>query len=248
MAESHFSGVADRYAAHRPHYPETLFSWLAAVVPGRSLVWEPGAGSGQASVGLAGHFDHVVATELSTEMLERAEAHPRVAYSAGVAEASGLPDQSVDLVAVAQALHWFDRDRFYAEVRRVLVPGGVLAAWSYGLLQVQGPDVNRVFQNFYTAIASWWPPERRHVEDGYRSIDFPFAPLPHPPFQMVVRWPLDSLLGYCRSWSAVARAVKANQPDPVAALDAQLAPLWGDRAERRVVSWPLSVRAGRVAP
>ncbi|MDZ4674149.1 MAG: class I SAM-dependent methyltransferase, partial [Gemmatimonadota bacterium] len=234
--------------AHRPRYPDALFSWLAAVAPGRSLVWEPGAGSGQASVGLAGYFDHVVATELSAEMLERAEAHPRVAYSVGVAEASGLPDHSVDLVAVAQALHWFDLDRFYTEVRRVLVPDGVLAAWSYGVLQLQGPEVNRVFQNFYTAIASWWPPERRHVEDGYRSIPFPFAALEHPPFQMMVRWPLDSLLGYCRSWSAVVRARKDNQPDPVEALESRLAPLWGDRGEHRIVSWPLSVRAGQMTP
>jgi SAM-dependent methyltransferase len=144
VPESHYSGVADGYAAHRPRYPEALYAWLAKVVPGHSLVWEPGAGSGQASVGLAGRFDHVVATELSAAMLERAEGHPRVAYSVGVAEESGLPDRSVDLVAVAQALHWFDFDRFYAEVRRVLVPGGIIAAWSYGILQLQGPAVDAV--------------------------------------------------------------------------------------------------------
>lgn len=246
MPESHFSGVAEGYAVHRPRYPEALFAWVASVAPSRSLVWEPGAGTGQASTGLAGRFDRVVATELSPEMLARAEPHPRVAYSVGVAEASGLPDRSVDVVAVAQALHWFDLDRFYAEVRRVLVPGGVLAAWSYGVLQVQGPEVNRVFQDFYTSIARWWPPERRHVEDGYRSIPFPFAELAHPPFQLMARWSLDSLLGYCRSWSAVVRAIKAGQPDPVLDLDARLAPLWGDRVERRVVTWPLSLRAGQV--
>jgi len=246
MAESYFSGVADSYSAHRPRYPEALFNWLAEVTPGHALVWEPGAGSGQASVGLAARFDHVVATELSVEMLERAEPHPRISYSVGVAEVSGLPDRSVDLVAVAQALHWFDFDRFHDEVRRVLVPGGVVAAWSYGVLQVQGPTVNRVFEKFYDRIASWWPPERRYVQEGYRTIPFPFEDLPHPPFQMMARWPLASLAGYCRSWSAVVRCREAGHEDPVLALEAELAAVWGDPNERRIISWPLSVRAGRL--
>ncbi len=246
MAESHFSRVADMYAAHRPQYPEALFAWLAEVVPARTLVWEPGAGSGQASVALAGWFDHVVATELSAQMLEHAEGHPRVAYSVGVAEDSGLPDHSVDLVAVAQALHWFDLDRFYAEARRVLVPGGVIAAWSYGILTLQGPEANRVFERFYRSISSWWPAERRHVESGYRSIDFPFEPLTHPPFQMMVRWELAALAGYCRSWSAVARCRQAQHDDPVLRLEAELGEVWGDPATRRIVSWPLALRVGRV--
>jgi SAM-dependent methyltransferase len=188
----------------------------------------------------------VVATELSAAMLERAEAHPRVVYSVGVAEESGLPDRSVDLVAVAQALHWFDFDRFYAEVRRVLVPGGIIAAWSYGILQLQGPAVNRVFKGFYDRIASWWPPERVHVENAYRTVPFPFEELETPPLQMMTRWPLATLMGYCRSWSAVARCRDAGQEDPVAALEAELSEVWGDPASRRIVAWPLALRAGRV--
>jgi len=243
----HYSSVADSYAAHRPRYPEGLFAWLASAAPGRALAWEAGVGSGQATLGLASHFAHVVATDLSDEMIDRAPAHPRVAYGVGFAEVSGLPDQSVDLVAVAQALHWFDLDRFYPEVRRVLVPGGLFAAWSYGVLHLQGPEVNRVFQSFYQfTVAPYWPPERRHVEDGYRSIPFPFDELTVPPFQMVVRWPLADLLGYCRSWSAVARYRRANDRDPVTDLEAGLRPLWGDPAARRTISWPLTIRAGRV--
>jgi SAM-dependent methyltransferase len=245
----HFSGVADTYVSHRPRYPEALFDWLAEVAPGRSLAWEPGAGSGQASIGLAGRFDHVVATDLSEEMIGRAPAHPRVAYSVGVAEGSGLPNQSVDIVAVAQALHWFDQDRFHAEVRRVLVPGGVVAAWSYGILNVQGPEVHRAFREFYDQVlAPWWPAERRHVEEGYRTLSFPFETLISPAFQMTVRWPLPTLLGYCRSWSAVARYRRARNEDPIVSLEARLAPVWGDPAARRIISWPLAVRAGRVPP
>lgn len=243
----HFSPVADEYAAYRPEYPEALFAWLASVAPSRGLVWEAGAGTGQASLGLAGHFDHVVATDLSAEMIERAPAHPRVAYVVGRAEESGLPDRSVDVVAVAQALHWFAFDQFYAEARRVLVPDGVIAVWSYGIVHLQGVEVNRAFHQFYQqVVAPWWPPERQHVENGYRTIPFPFDEMAPPTFQMTVRWPLAALLGYCRSWSAMARYRRARGTDPVAELEAALTPIWGDPATRRIVSWPLVVRAGRV--
>lgn len=243
----HFSSLAASYAAHRPQYPDALFSWLATAVPRHDLAWEAGAGSGQATLGLAGHFTHVVATDLSDELIERAPSHPRIAYVIGLAEASGLPDHSVDLVAVAQALHWFDFERFFAEVHRVLAPDGLFAAWSYGVLHLQGPDVNRVMQSFYRlTIAPFWPAERRHVENGYRSIPFPFAEVPVPPFQMTVRWPLPALLGYVRTWSAVAQYRREHKTDPVDLLEAELAPVWGDPQTLRTVSWPLNIRAGRL--
>lgn len=245
-SEDHFSGVAETYAAYRPGYPDALFAWLAEQVPARGLAWDVGAGSGQASIGLAAHFEHVVATDMSPDLIERAPAHPRVAYVVGQAETSGLPEGSVDLVAVAQALHWFDLDAFYAEVRRVLAPGGLFAAWSYGILHLQGPEANHVFQTFYrNSVAPYWPAERRHVESGYRTLPFPFAEVPVPPFQMVARWPLAELLGYCRSWSAVARFRRARQTDPVLELEGALRQVWGDPQQRRTISWPLSIRAGR---
>lgn len=242
----HFSSVAATYASHRPTYPPSLYAWLAGQAAQRDLAWEAGAGSGQATLGLAGHFQHVVATDLSAEMIERAPAHPRVAYVVGLAEQSGLPDGSVDLVAVAQALHWFSFDQFFAEVHRVLAPGGVFAAWSYGVLHLQGPEVNRAFQDFYrNTIAPYWPAERRHVENGYRSIPFPFEELSVPPFQMTVRWSLPELTGYVRSWSAVARYRRQHETDPVAGLETALAAVWGEPEALRTVTWPLTIRAGR---
>ena len=73
-----------------------------------------------------------VATDASEEQIRHAQAHPRVEYRVAIAHASGLPPHSADLVTVAQALHWFDLPPFYAEVRRVLRPGGIVAAWCYG--------------------------------------------------------------------------------------------------------------------
>src|SRR5687768_3377362 len=131
MADDHFSSVARQYAQSRPTYPDALFAWLASCCAERRLAWDVGAGNGQASVALARHFARVLATDLSAEQIAQATPHERVEYRAAPAERSALPDQDTDLVTVAQALHWFDLDPFYREVRRVLKPAGVFAAWCY---------------------------------------------------------------------------------------------------------------------
>jgi len=243
----HFGAVAGSYADFRPGYPPELFAWLAAQCAGQELAWDCGAGSGQASVALAAHFARVHATDASADQVAHAEPHPCVEYRVAPAEQSGLPDRSADLVTVAQALHWFDLPAFYAEVRRALKPGGVIAAWTYGVHVTEGDDVNAVVRHFYEhVVGPCWPPERRHVENGYRELPFPFSRIAAPEFTMQVRWPLAQLLGYLGSWSATARYRKLNGSDPLPALRQQLLPLWGDPAQARSVSWPLSLLAGRL--
>ena len=120
--KDHFSGVADAYAQARPEYPDALFDAIAEVVPGRARVWEPGCGSGQATRGLAARFAHVHATEPSAKQLAQHWAQPGtdvVSLAVEPGERTSLPDASVELVAVAQALHWFDRTKFFAECARV---------------------------------------------------------------------------------------------------------------------------------
>lgn len=242
----HFSSVARAYAQARPHYPSGLFEWLATLSTGHALAWDCGAGSGQASVALARYFDRVAATDLSAAQIAQAAAHPAVTYHVAPAEASGLASGSVDLVTVAQALHWFDHVRFFAEVARVLAPGGAFAAWTYGTLSVEDEPVNRLIQAFYhETVGSYWPPERRYVEDGYRSIPFPFTPVEAPMFQMALDWTLPELLTYFRSWSATARYIRDRGEDPVVPLGEQLGLVWGDTEARHRVRWPLSVLAGR---
>lgn len=241
----HFAPVAASYANFRPRYPADLFAWLAGIAPGHDLAWDCACGNGQASLDLARHFRRVVATDASAAQLAGATAHEAVEYRLAPAEASGLPDASVDIIGVAQALHWFDLDRFHAEARRVLRPDGVLAAWSYGILRVEGEAVDDLVQRFYSeAVGPYWPPERRHVENGYRGQPFPFKELAPPAFAMTARWDLPRLLGYFRSWSATGRFIAARGEDPVAALAVELVPLWGDPEMTRLVNWPLSLRAG----
>jgi len=240
----HFSGHAEAYARARPGYPPELFAWLASEVPGRSCAWDCATGNGQAAVALAEHFDHVVATDASPEQISHAYPHPRVEYRVARAEAPGLPPQSMTLVVVAQAVHWFDRPRFYAAARRVLKPDGLLAVWCYGLARLD-PDIDGLVAEFYEDIVGgYWPRERRLIDDQYRTLDFPFAEVPTPAFHMRQSWTLQQLLDYLHTWSAVRRYLRREENDPVALVARDIRRLWG-AATRREVQWPVYLRAGR---
>lgn len=242
----HFSSVAGRYADFRPHYPDALFDSLATLVPPDRCVWDCAAGNGQATRGLARRFARVIATDASAEQIAAAPVLAKAEFRVALAEESGLPDASVDLVTVAQALHWFDLPRFYAEVNRVLRPGGVIAAWAYGVNHVEGDAVNTIVQDFYgNLLGPYWPPSRQLVESGYRTLPFPFGEISAPPLRMEVRWPLERLLGYFSTWSATNRYLKATGENPLPALAEKLAPAWGDVDHPRLVTWPLALRVGR---
>lgn len=246
--KDHFSQLAAQYAAFRPTYPAALFDYLAALCPRRERAWDCACGNGQATLALAEHFESVTGTDASEQQVAAAAAHPKVTYRCATAEHSGLPSGCFDLVTVAQALHWFDLDGFYREVRRVLRPEGIIAAWTYGIVHVEGDGLDSLVQQYYhDVVGPYWPAERRLVEEGYRQLSFPFDELRNPPFEMEERWSLARLLGYTRTWSATKRYVDRNSEDPVVALESRLLSLWGDPVVERRVSWPLGLRVGRLA-
>jgi len=245
--KDHFSSGSAGYAAYRPTYPMALADALAAISPGLERALDCGCGTGQLSVLLAERFGEVVATDASAAQIGQARQHRGVRYRTALAQDSGLPAASVDLVTVAQAAHWLDLDAFYVEVRRVARPRAAVALITYGVLHVEGAAVDEAVQRFYHGtIGSYWPAERRHVEDGYRSLPFPFTPAALAPLAIEARWCLDELVGYLGTWSAVKAYRQARGADPVAALASALRQVWGDPAARRQVAWPLSVRAGHV--
>lgn len=249
MAQSfhdHFSAVAHSYAQFRPRYPQALFDHLAALAPRRELAWDCACGNGQASVPLAQRFEAVIGTDASAAQIAAAAAHPRIQYRVSTAEASALAAASVDLITVAQALHWFDLDAFYREANRVMRADALIAAWTYAGLQLDDPAIMRLIGVFYREeLGPFWPPERKIVETGYRTLAFPFAEIAVPEFHISARWNLTQLLGYLRSWSAVNRYQLHHGIDPVTALARELAPLWGAEDTEREVRWPLAFRAGR---
>jgi len=243
----HFSAVATDYAHFRPDYPDALFAHLASIVPGHSLAWDCATGSGQAALKLVEHFDRVHATDASASQIASSRSHPRIDYAVAPAEASGLANASCDLVTVAQALHWFDLHRFLDEARRVLLPGGILAVWCYGLHRLDTPALDAINAHFYQAIVGpYWPPERALVESAYRTLDFPgFEELPTPAFDLSHDWPLDALLGYMGTWSATQACRRDTGKDPIPPLRARLLPEWGDPAQPRPMRWPLALRTFR---
>jgi SAM-dependent methyltransferase len=244
--KDHFSGVAGGYRAFRPGYPPELFAWLASVAPRREAALDCGCGNGQASVALAGHFTTVFAVDPGSEQIRNAIAHPGVTYRVAPAEATGLSARSVDLVTAAQALHWFDLERFYPEVRRVSRGGAVFAAFTYGLLAVE-ERVDLAIGELYSGILDgYWPPERVHVDAEYRTLPFPFPELVAPSFTICEEWSLEQLTGYLATWSGVSEYRKRKGKDPLAEIAPALREAWGSPERRRPVSWPLALRAGRV--
>lgn len=245
--KDYFSTQSADYARYRPRYPAELFAWLAQIAPAQTTAWDCATGNGQAALGLAEHFARVIATDPSEQQLASAVPHTRVAYHRARGEESGLPPASVDLVTIAQALHWLEHPAFWREVHRVLRPGGVVAAWGYDVLAVS-PEVDAAVRRFYDSLAGYWAPERRIVEERYRSVEFPFIEIAHPAFDMHAEWTRAQLAGYVRTWSAVRARAGREGRDPVVELERELADVWPDADEQRLVRWPLFMRVGRTTP
>lgn len=242
----HFSRLAGAYSRFRPGYPQALFRHFASLCAEHDLAWDCGTGNGQAAAGLAAYFSRVVATDASSQQISHAQAHRKVEYRVAVDCAPFLASSSVDIVTAAQAVHWFDLNPFYGEVRRVLKPGGVVAIWTY-VLPVVDAAIDAILQRFYQdTIRSYWPPERRHVDTQYRELSFPFQELPAPQIEMREEWDCDQYLNFLRTWSAVAKFLDRNGEDPVKRIEAETHRAWGEPRKPKSVRWPVALRLGRV--
>ena len=241
-----FGDVADEYARQRPTYPEELFGHLQALVPRRELAWDCGAGSGQTARGLARRFDRVVATDTSLRQLARASGGGGLSRVAAAAETAPFRDRCADLITVSAAIHWFDRPRFYAEVRRVARPGAILAAWSYFQTRIE-PAVDAVLFRFAdVVVGAHWSPAIQVNRDAYRGLDFPFERLPWPELHAEGRMRLRDLFEYMHTWTATQSWVRTRGTDPVDVVRDDLARAWGDPERERAIRWPLHGAIGRV--
>lgn len=239
--QDHFSGHSSNYSKARPGYPEEIFSWLAGLTGEHDFAWDVATGNGQAARMLAPHFAQVRASDASEQQIREAPVLEGVEFCVEPAEEPGIAGASVDLVTVAQAAHWFDRERFYKAVKRVLKPGGVLAVWCYELTTVSdGIDV--LIVDYYHSLDAYWPPERKFVEEGYRTFDFPFREVEAPKFEMRCEWSGEQMLAYLQSWSATQRCWKETGENLLEGLRKRLLPVWG--SEIRQVKWPVSMRVG----
>jgi SAM-dependent methyltransferase len=239
-----FSKQAAGYAAFRPTYPAEFYNFLMDHVSSKVTAWDCGTGNGQVARDLAPRFKEIFATDTSIEQIKKAVAQDNVYYSVAAAEQTGFPKNSFDLITVGQAIHWFRFDEFYAEVRRVAKKNALLAIWGYGLLQIE-PSIDTVILDFYSnVIGPFWDPERRYIDEHYRTIPFPFHEIPSRQFTFSFSWSLPELEGYLNTWSAVQKFILANGTNPVDVLIMKMRPMW--RNEKMTVSFPLFMRMGRV--
>lgn len=240
-----FGDGADRYAAARPLYPKSLFDYIATQSPQRRGAWDCGTGNGQAAIGLAGYFDQVEATDISAEQIARAFTHPRVRYGVQPAESTSFGAAQFDVVHVGQALHWFELDAFWAEVGRVLKPGGLFVASGYRWSQVE-PGIDALIQReLLDVILPYWPQNNRLVWNGYRDVALPFERISAPALEMVNFWNLDQLFDYFLTWSGTRLAIAELGPDFVERAKQAVAGPWGGAAVKRAVVTPLTLLAGR---
>lgn len=241
--KDHFSRQAADYAIFRPGYPQELFDCLGSIAPSRQLAWDCGTGNGQAAVRLVSVFDRVIATDASERQIANALPHEHVEYRVAAAENSGIQSGTIDLIMVAQALHWFDLDRFYREARRVIKPNGILAASAYNLLHIESAVDEIVNRYYYEVVGPFWPPERRLVEQ-FADLPFAFQEIDPPKFEMTAHWNLDHLLGYLQTWSSTQRFIAAKGSDPLEQIMDELRSAWEDPQQVRTVIWPLTLRVG----
>ena len=252
-----FSSNSKEYATSRPTYPRSLFEFLVGLVQYRNLAWDCATGNGQAAVFLSEYFEQVIASDASKEQIENAQPMDNIRYEVFPAERTTLADNSVDLITIAQALHWFDLDEFYNEAKRVLRKddngggsggrGGVIAAWAYGLHSVS-PEIDNITHLLYEDIlSSYWPKERKIVENKYQDIPFPFQKIDTPVFKIELDWSLSELLGYLYTWSSVQKYFQKNNCDPIKQVYDSLGATWGEKNawHKRKVVWPIYMRVGR---
>ena len=243
--KDHFSSLATGYAAYRPEYPPELFEWLAGLCTEHELAWDCATGNGQAAKYIAKHFEYVIATDASAEQIAQAQGADNIVFRVASAEHSELKQHSVDLLVVAQAVHWFDLEKFYAEARRVLKPNGIIALITYAHHRVNAEIDVPSLHYYHDVIGNYWPAERKWVETGYRDLPFPFTEIKAPEFKLDAHWSLPHFLGYQATWSATKRYIESTGHNPIPELQAALAPLWGAPEKSRKIEWPLSLRVGR---
>lgn len=242
--KDYFSERSADYARYRPTYPPSVFKWIQELPCAKKRVWDCATGNGQFASGLTSVFSEVYASDLSGNQLQHAINPEQIQYSLQRAEATNYPDQYFDFVSVAQAIHWFDFDAFYHELKRVLRPGGMFFVCGYAQIKTF-PEADAVIDYLYRDILDpYWFPERRYVDEGYQTIPFPLEELPTPGVTYDAAWSVDDLLGYLSTWSARTNYMREKQQDPLDLIHEKLRAVWG-RNQTRTIQFPLLMRLGQ---
>lgn len=242
----HFGEGSGNYRLFRPNYPEELFDYLLTLVSARDLAWDCATGNGQAAVALAKHFKQVFATDINPSQLEEAVKKANIYYHCCPADKTEIKDKSVDLITVAQALHWFPLADFYQEVLRVLKPKGIIAAWCYSLGSISSKIDIFLHKLYDEILRDTWPIQRRDIDNGYRQIHFPFHRLSPPKFIIKKELYFADFIGYLQTWSAVKEYEKRYKNNPINLVYSDLKREWGEANTLHTMVWPLHLLVGKI--
>jgi len=246
MAKDLFSKQAEVYAKYRPTYPQELIEYILSLTVNKEIAWDCATGNGQAALLLAPYFQKIFATDTSEKQLSQATPHPAVFYSISSAEKTSFDDNEFDLITVAQAYHWFRFDSFFNEATRVGKPNATVAVWGYGLITATDKKLDEFIRHFYTDVTGkYWDPERRYVDEKYKTIPFEFKELPSKDFNINVEWNIEDLTGFFNTWSSVQHFIRANHYNPVTEFSKELKLIWNDDSKKSFC-FPLFLRIGRI--
>ena len=244
--KDHFSELAETYSKYRPTYPSELFEYFSSICNDHQQAWDCGTGNGQAAISLAGYFENVLATDGSKVQLDKALRHPQIIYRIDSAEKVSLKDGSVDLVTVAAAVHWFNFEKFYMEVKRVLKPGGIIAVWGYHLFSISSV-IDKILVKYYKEILNdYWPENFVYVDNRYQNLPFLFEEIPPPQFDMITEWDFNQVAGFLDSWSGTKIYLQKTGRHPLNEIWNDLLKAWGDEKQKRIIKWPLHMRVGKI--
>jgi ubiquinone/menaquinone biosynthesis C-methylase UbiE len=243
--KDNFSAQSENYAKYRPAYPSAFFEYLNSIVAAKQNAWDCGTGNGQVAHELAKTFNTVFATDISQQQINNALPADNIKYSVQAAEKTNFDDKQFDLIIVAQAIHWFDFDKFYTEAKRTAKDNALLCVLGYGRLEITEP-IDKIIGNFYkNIIGAYWDKERKYIDENYTTIPFPFKEIPAPNFVNKLQWNLEHLIGYLNTWSAVKHFVKQKEYNPIEQLQTEIEQYW-TKGEIKEVSFPLLLRIGEV--
>ena len=243
--KDNFSKQANAYAKYRPTYPQELYDFILNKIERRDIVWDCGTGNGQTAKELAKYFKKVFAADISEKQIQNAHVAENIFYSVQSAEKTNFSDNTFDLITVSQALHWFDVNKFYQEVKRVSKPEAWIAVWMYSLATIS-PEINKLInvKHYKETLGSYWDYERKFVDDNYATLPFPFREIQCPVFQMKFEWTLNELEGYLNTWSALQKFIAQRHFNPVDKLIEQIRPLW--TRKRMTLVFPVYMRMGQI--
>ncbi len=241
--KDNFSIGSDKYAIYRPEYPDSVVNYIVGITEQRESVWDCATGNGQFAKKLSPHFKSVYATDISQSQIDNAAQFKNINYSIQPAEKTTFPDNFFNLITVAQAIHWFNFDSFYQEVYRTIRKDGHLAVIGYGLIRIS-PELDEIIDYFYKdIIGSYWDKERKYVDEGYKTIPFPYKEIYLNDFSQTIIWTIDHLIGYLGTWSSVKHYQQKNGHNPIDRINENLKLAWGSDACKSV-NFPILLRIG----